>query len=129
MTPFWALIVNPDGNDGATDQLGKVPVTVGVMLYGESSVRTKVVGLYPTVEVCAAAEDRVTVVAVLVPAELVAVIEYCVAEKLAAGVPVITPVVVENDRPDGKEGEIAQEAAVPPVLVGASERIAVPVAN
>ena len=36
----------------------------------------------------------------------------------AVGVPLIAPVEVENERPDGSDGEIDQEVTVPPLEVG-----------
>ena len=46
---------------------------------------------------------------------------------MAVGVPEIAPVeVVENDRPDGSDGEIDQAVTVPPPEVGVAVVMVVP---
>jgi hypothetical protein len=60
------------------------------------------------------------------PAELLASIVMDVAEVTAVGVPVMAPVLVENDKPLGSEPlVIDQLVAAPPVLVGEAVEIAV----
>ena len=57
------------------------------------------------------------------PAELVAVIEYDAEAVTAEGVPEITQ-PVDNESPVGRAGLAAQEAIMPPGLVGDKEDIA-----
>jgi hypothetical protein len=60
------------------------------------------------------------------PAELLASIVMDVADATVVGVPVMAPVLVENDRPLGSEPlVIDQLVAAPPVLVGEAVEIAV----
>lgn len=48
---------------------------------------------------------------------------------MAVGVPEISPLVVENERPAGSDGEIDQEVTVPPLTVGVAVVMAVPFVN
>ena len=48
---------------------------------------------------------------------------------IAVGVPLIAPVVLSNDRPDGSDGETDQDVTVPPVDVGVAVVIAVPLVS
>ena len=48
---------------------------------------------------------------------------------IAVGVPLISPVEVSNDRPAGKDGETDQEVTVPPLVVGVTAVIAVPLVS
>tara|TARA_B100000035_G_scaffold205941_1_gene176093 strand:- start:1985 stop:2248 length:264 start_codon:yes stop_codon:yes gene_type:complete len=68
-------------------------------------------------------------VAVSVPPVLLAVTVYCVVDVIAVGVPEISPLVVENVRPAGSEGEIDQEVTVPPLTVGVAVVMVVPLVN
>ena len=63
------------------------------------------------------------------PAELVALIVKVVVGNTAVGVPVIIPVLVSNDNPEGIEppAVIAQVDAAPPVLFGVAAVIVVPI--
>ena len=47
----------------------------------------------------------------------------------ALGVPEMTPVVLEMLRPDGRDGETDHETTVPPVDVGLSVVMAVPLVS
>ena len=47
----------------------------------------------------------------------------------AVGVPPISPVDVSNDRPAGNVGVIVQELATPPLYVGVTLPIGVPIVN
>ena len=69
-----------------------------------------------------------TMVTVVVasPPVLVAVMVYVAEEVTAEGVPLISPVEVENARPAGSVGETAQEMTVPPLEVGVVAVISVP---
>ena len=48
---------------------------------------------------------------------------------IAVGVPLIAPVVLSKDRPDGSDGETDQDVTVPPLDVGIAVVIAVPLVN
>ena len=45
---------------------------------------------------------------------------------IAVGVPVMAPVAVSSDNPDGSEGETDHEVTAPPVDVGVTVVMAVP---
>ena len=45
---------------------------------------------------------------------------------IAVGVPEISPVVAENERPAGTDGEISHDVTGPPFAVGVAAVIAVP---
>ena len=60
------------------------------------------------------------------PAALVAVMVYVVADDVALGVPEIAPVPVLNDKPAGNAGLIDQLVAAPPELLGFNVLIDVP---
>tara|TARA_B100000003_G_C10916126_1_gene365306 strand:+ start:1697 stop:1912 length:216 start_codon:yes stop_codon:yes gene_type:complete len=64
-------------------------------------------------------------VAVSVPPSLVAVTVKLVELNSTEGVPEISPLVVDNERPAGSDGEIDHVTTVPPAEVGFIE-IAVP---
>ena len=51
-----------------------------------------------------------------------------VEEVMAVGVPLMAPVVLENARPTGSDGETVQ-VGVPPLVVGMTVVIAVPFVN
>ena len=57
-------------------------------------------------------------VVVALPPEFVAVTVYVAELDITVGVPLITPVTVSNWSPDGRDGVIAQDVTVPPLLVG-----------
>ena len=65
-------------------------------------------------------------VAVSLPPVLLAVTVYVAEEVIAVGVPLIAPVVVEKESPDGSDGEIDQEVTVPPLEVGVTVVMVVP---
>ena len=48
---------------------------------------------------------------------------------IAVGVPEITPVEVSRDKPAGNAGDIAQDTTAPPLAVGVTDVIAVPLAS
>ncbi len=47
-------------------------------------------------------------------------------EDTVVGVPLMAPVEVLRERPDGSDGETDQDVAVPPVEIGVMEVIATP---
>ena len=50
-------------------------------------------------------------------------------EETAVGVPLIAPVEESKDKPAGREGETDHEVIVPPLTVGVTVVIAVPLVN
>tara|TARA_A200000113_G_scaffold117606_1_gene105482 strand:- start:948 stop:1202 length:255 start_codon:yes stop_codon:yes gene_type:complete len=48
---------------------------------------------------------------------------------IAVGVPLIAPVELSNERPDGSDGETDHDVIVPPLDVGVTVVIAVPLVN
>ena len=64
--------------------------------------------------------------AVSVPPVLVAVTVYDAEDVTVVGVPEIAPVVLDKVRPAGSEGETDQEVTAPPLEVGETVVIAVP---
>ena len=67
--------------------------------------------------------------AVSVPPELVAVTVYTAEEVTVVGVPEIAPVVLDRVRPAGSEGDTDQEVTAPPVEVGETVVMAVPLVS
>ena len=68
---------------------------------------------------------RIVIVVVALPPVLLAVTVYDVEVDTAVGVPKISPVEVEKERPAGTAGEIDQEVTGPPLEVGVAVVIAV----
>ena len=62
----------------------------------------------------------ISIVVVALPPVLLAVTVKDVEEVMEVGVPLMAPVVLENERPAGSDGEIDQEVTVPPLEVGVS---------
>jgi hypothetical protein len=60
---------------------------------------------------------------------LVAVTVYTAEEVTVVGVPEIAPVVLDRVRPAGSEGDTDQEVTAPPVEVGETVVIAVPLVS
>ena len=69
---------------------------------------------------------RMVTVAVALPPLLFAVIVYVADEDAAVGVPEIAPVVLDNARPAGSDGETDHDVGVPPLVVGVTVVIVVP---
>ena len=67
--------------------------------------------------------------AVSVPPVLVAVMVYVAEDVTEVGVPEITPVVLEMLIPAGSDGETDHDTTVPPVDVGLSVVMAVPLVS
>tara|TARA_B100000925_G_scaffold113195_1_gene83791 strand:+ start:1544 stop:1771 length:228 start_codon:yes stop_codon:yes gene_type:complete len=68
-------------------------------------------------------------VAVSVPPVFVAVTVYEAEDVTVVGVPEIAPVVLDRVRPAGSEGETDQEVTAPPLEVGETVVMAVPLVN
>lgn len=71
----------------------------------------------------------IDIVAVAESVALVARTVNVVADNVPVGVPLITPVEVENVRPVGRVGVIDQEETAPPELAGVTSDIATPVVS
>ena len=67
--------------------------------------------------------------AVSLPPVLLAVIVYVAEEVIAVGVPEISPVEASNDSPAGREGETDHDVMVPPLTVGVTLVMAVPLVS
>ena len=67
--------------------------------------------------------------AVVLPPVLVAVTVYVAELVMAVGVPEMAPVDESSDKPAGREGETAQEVTGPPLAVGVTVVIAVPLVS
>ena len=68
-------------------------------------------------------------VAVSLPPVLVAVTVYVVEVLSSVGVPEMVPSVVLNVRPPGREGEMDHVTTSPPLTVGVTEVMAVPLVS
>ena len=64
--------------------------------------------------------------AVVLPPVLVAVTVYEAEVVMALGVPLMAPVEESSESPAGKEGETDQDVMVPPLAVGVTVVMAVP---
>ena len=64
--------------------------------------------------------------AVVLPPVLVAVTVYVAEEVMAVGVPLMAPLEESSESPAGSEGETDHEVTVPPLEVGVTVVIAVP---
>jgi hypothetical protein len=67
--------------------------------------------------------------AVSVPPVFVAITVYEAEDVTVVGVPEIAPVVLDRVRPAGSEGETDQEVTAPPLEVGETVVMAVPLVN
>ena len=65
-------------------------------------------------------------VAVSLPPVLVAVMVYVVEVLNSVGVPEIVPSEESNDRPPGRDGEMDHVTTAPPLMVGVTDVMAVP---
>ena len=114
------VIVAPPSEPGA------VYATVAVV--APVAVAVPIVGALGTVltTITAIALELTVIVVVAEPEELVAVTVYTLEEDVAVVVPLITPVEVLNERPEGSGELMLQDVAASPVFVGVSVVIAVP---
>ena len=68
-------------------------------------------------------------VAVSLPPVLLAVMVYVADVVTAVGVPLIAPLEESKDKPAGSDGEMDQEVIEPPLTVGVTVVIEVPLVN
>ena len=130
IAPVEVLKERPAGSVGEIDHEVTVPpLTLGVaVVMAVSLVNVNGLPLYTMLDGLTSLTVMVTV-AVELPPVLLAVTVYCVEDEMAVGVPEIAPLVVENERPAGREGEIDQEVTVPPRALGVAVVMAVPLVN
>ena len=67
--------------------------------------------------------------AVVLPPVLLAVTVYVAEDVTAVGVPLIAPVEESSERPAGSEGETDQDVMLPPLTVGVTVVMAVPLVS
>ena len=67
--------------------------------------------------------------AVVLPPVLLAVTVYVAEDVTAVGVPLMAPVEESSERPAGREGDTDQEVMVPPLTVGVTVVMAVPLVS
>ena len=117
----------PLGKEGETDHVVMVPpLEVGVtVVMAVPFVKVKELGLYES-EVGAISLTTMVTSAVVLPPVLLAVTVYVVEEETTEGVPEMAPVEESNDRPVGSEGETDHVVMVPPLAVGVTVVMAVP---
>ena len=117
----------PAGSDGETDQpvIGP-PLAVGVtVVMAVPFVKVNEFGLYVRDDGTTSSTSMVTS-AVVLPPVLLAVTVYVAEDVMAVGVPEIAPVDESNERPAGSEGETDQPVIGPPLAVGVTVVMAVP---
>ena len=130
MAPVEESNERPLGKEGETDQVVMVPpLAVGVtVVMAVPLVKVKELGLYES-EVGAMSLTTMVTLAVVLPPVLLAVTVYVVEEETTEGVPEMAPVEESNDSPVGSEGETDQVVMVPPLEVGVTVVMAVPLVN
>ena len=130
MAPVEESRESPAGSEGETDHEVMVPpLTVGVtVVMAVPFVKVNESGLY-TREDGAMSLTTISTSAVVLPPVLVAVIVYVAEDVTADGVPLMAPVEASRDNPDGSEGETDQEVTGPPLAVGVTVVMAVPLVS
>ena len=130
MAPFEESSERPAGREGETDQEVTVPpLDVGVaVVIAVPLVRLNEFGLYVKDE-GAISLTTISTSAVVLPPVLVAVTVYVAVDVTAVGVPLMAPVDESSDKPDGREGETDQEVTGPPLAVGVTVVMAVPLVS
>ena len=120
----------PAGRVGETDHEVTVPpLAVGVtVVMAVPLVRVNEFGLYVRDEGATSFTTNVKVV-VSLPPVLLAVTVYVAEEVTAEGVPEMAPVEESIERPAGRVGETDHEVTVPPLLVGVTVVMAVPLVS
>ncbi len=130
MAPVDESRERPAGNEGETDQpVIAPPLAVGVtVVMAVPLVRVNEFGLNVSAEGAMSLTSMVTV-AVSLPPVLLAVTVYVADDVMAVGVPLMAPVDESSDKPAGSEGETDQEVTVPPLSVGETVVMAVPLVS
>lgn len=126
-TPVIVLNVSPDGSDGEIAQLEAAPPLftpfklTAVKSFSNVNVDGEIAISGAGGRTLAKLKD-----AVLVPDTFVPVTVYVRSAKAEVDVPLIRPLLVLNESPAGKDGEIAQLVVGPPVFVGTNPAKTVP---
>ena len=130
MAPVVESSERPAGKEGETDQevMGP-PLALGVtVVMAVPLVKVKLLGLYVSAEGATSLTSMVTS-AVVLPPVLLAVMVYVAELVTAVGVPEMAPVEESRERPAGSEGETDQEVMGPPLAVGVTVVMAVPLVS
>ena len=130
MAPVEESSERPAGSVGETDhEVMAPPLTVGVtVVMAVPLVSVNEFGLYVKDEGAISFTTNVKVV-VSLPPVLLAVTVYVAEEVTAEGVPEMAPVEESMERPAGRVGETDHEVTVPPLLVGVTVVMAVPLVS
>ena len=127
MAPVEESRERPAGSEGETDQpVIAPPVAEGVtVVMAVPLVSVNEFGLYVSAEGATSLTSMVTS-AVVLPPVLLAVMVYVAEEVTADGVPEMAPVEESRERPAGNDGETDQPVIAPPLAVGVTVVMAVP---
>ena len=127
MAPVEESSESPEGSEGETDhEVMGPPLAVGVtVVMAVPLVSVNEFGLYVSEEGMISLTTMVTS-AVVLPPVLLAVTVYVVEEVIAVGVPLMAPVEESSESPAGRVGETDQPVMAPPLAVGVTVVIAVP---
>ena len=130
MAPVEESRERPAGSEGETDQpVIAPPVAEGVtVVMAVPLVRVNESGLYVSAEGATSLTSMVTS-AVVLPPVLLAVMVYVAEEVTADGVPEMAPVEESRERPAGNDGETDQPVIAPPLAVGVTVVMAVPLVS
>ena len=130
MAPVEESMERPAGSEGETDQEVTVPpLEVGVtVVIAVPLVSVNEFGLNVRDEGAMSLTTMVTS-SVVLPPVLLAVMVYVAEEVTEDGVPEIAPVEESRESPAGSEGETDHEVTGPPLMVGVTVVIAVPLVS
>ena len=130
MAPVEESRESPAGSEGETDQpVMAPPLAEGVtVVMAESLVNVSEFGLYVN-EAGAISLTTMVTSAVVLPPVLLAVMVYVAELVTADGVPEMAPVEESRERPAGSEGETDHEVMGPPLALGVTVVMAVPLVN
>ena len=130
MAPVEESRERPAGSEGETDQpVMAPPLAEGVtVVMAVSLVNVNEFGLYVN-EAGAISLTSMVTSAVVLPPVLLAVMVYVAELVTAVGVPEMAPVEESRERPAGSEGETDHEVMGPPLAVGVTVVMAVPLVS
>ena len=130
MAPVEESRERPAGSEGETDQpVMAPPLAEGVtVVMAVSLVNVNEFGLYVN-EAGAISLTTMVTSAVVLPPVLLAVMVYVAELVTAVGVPAMAPVEESRERPAGSEGETDHEVMGPPLAVGVTVVMAVPLVS
>ena len=130
MAPVEESRERPAGSEGETDQpVMAPPLAEGVtVVMAESLVNVNEFGLYVN-EAGAISLTTMVTSAVVLPPVLLAVMVYVAELVTVDGVPEMAPVEESRERPAGREGDTDHEVMGPPLAVGVTVVMAVPLVS